>query len=125
MSVEGPAENFLSQYLESKLNLIVGSHRIGSLDLRITVECRSLEILKELWEDYCSGHLNQIAKEVLVTVDALEKLGVTDVKLKTFISEEEYEKGKQILKDSPGGSQSHSGFLLTRPQSSLLSPVNI
>ena len=100
MSVEGPVENFLSQYLESKLNLIVGSHRIGSL--WITVECRSLQILEELWEDYCSGHFNEMAQEMIVTPYVLAQLGVTDVKLKTFISEEEYERGKQIFMDNSG-----------------------
>ncbi|KAJ7383754.1 hypothetical protein OS493_026285 [Desmophyllum pertusum] len=99
MSVEGPVENFLSQYLESKLNLVVGSHRIGSLLIR--VECRSLQILEELWKDYCSGHLNEMAQEMIVTPYVLATLGVTDVKLKTFISEEEYQRGKQILKDAP------------------------
>ncbi|KAJ7371745.1 Death effector [Desmophyllum pertusum] len=90
----------LKQYLRYKLNVDVRSHDVGSL--LITVECSSLQILEGLWEDYCSGHLNEITQEVLVTPQVLEKLGLTDVKLKTYISEEEYEKGKQIFMDNSG-----------------------
>ena len=76
------------------------SHDVGSLLL--TVECSSFQILEGLWEDYSSGHLNKIAQEILVTAEVLEKLGLDEVKLTTFISEEEYEKGKQIFMESSG-----------------------
>ena len=88
------------QYLRYRFNVFVRRRDLGSL--LITVECSSLQSLEGLWEDYCSGHLNEIAQEMLVTADVLEKLGLTDVKLKTFISEEEYEKGKQIFMDNSG-----------------------
>ena len=88
------------QYLACKLDVFSPKHDLGSL--LITVECSSLPILEGLWEDYRSGHLNAIAQEVLVTAEVLEKLGLTDVRLKTFISEEEYEKGKQIFMDHSG-----------------------
>ncbi|KAJ7381856.1 death effector domain-containing [Desmophyllum pertusum] len=93
-------ESFLlfAKYLRYKLNLGVRRCDVGSL--LTTVECSSLQSLEGLWEDYCSGHLNEIAQEVLVTTNVLEKLGLTDVKLKTFLSEEEYEKGKQIFMDN-------------------------
>ena len=88
------------QYLRYKLNVFVRKHDVGSL--LITVECSSLQILQGLWEDYRSGHLNEIAQEMLVTAEVLEKLGLDEVRLKTFISEEEYENGKQIFKDISG-----------------------
>ena len=90
----------LLQYLRRKLNVLVRKHNVSSL--LITVECSSLEILQGLWEDYRSGHLNAIAQEMLVTAEVLEKLGLDEVRLKTFISEEEYENGKQIFKDISG-----------------------
>ena len=83
------------QYLRNKLNVFVRHHDLGSL--LITVECSSLQTLEELWKDYTSGHLNKVAQETLVTDAVLDKLGLTGVKLTTFISEEEYEKGKQIF----------------------------
>ena len=88
------------KYLAYKLDVFVPKHDLGSL--LITVECSSLEILEGLWEDYRTGHLNAIAQEMLVTAEVLEKLGLADVRLKTFISEEEYEKGKQIFTDHSG-----------------------
>ena len=88
------------QYLRRKLNVFVGKRDVGSL--LITVECSSLQILQGLWEDYRSGHLNEIAQQMLVTAEVLEKLGLAEVRLKTFISEEEYENGKLILKDISG-----------------------
>ena len=88
------------QYLRYKLNAFVRKHDVGSL--LITVECSSLQILQGLWEDYRSGHLNAIAQEILVTAELLEKLSLDEVRLKTFISEEEYEKGKQIFMDHSG-----------------------
>ena len=99
LSFKKPFELFL-QYLRCKLNVFVGNHDVGSL--LISVECSSLQILEGLWEDYRSGHLNAIAQEILVTAEVLEKLGLDEVRLKTFISEEEYEKGKHILMDYSG-----------------------
>ena len=90
----------LFQYLGYTLRTFVRNHDVGSL--LITVECSSLQILQGLWEDYRSGHLNAIAQEILVTAEVLEKLDLDEVRLKTFISEEEYEKGKQIFMDHSG-----------------------
>lgn len=92
------------KYFGDKLNVLLQHIRFGSL--LITVKCGSLHILEGLWEDYKSGHLNEVAQEMLVTTEVLEKVGLTEVKLKTFISEEEYEKGKQIFAENSGN---HSG----------------
>ena len=82
-------------YLENTLNIFIEDIELGSL--LITVKCSSLQILEGLWEDYVSGHLNQVVQETLVTNEVLENLGLDDVKLKVFISEEEYRHGKRIL----------------------------
>lgn len=76
------------QYLHDVRNVVVRDCRFGSLIL--TVECNSLEILEKLWEDYCSGHLGEMAQKCLVSDDILNILGLTEVKVKTFIDEEEY-----------------------------------
>ena len=86
----------LFRYVRNKLNAIVEHVELGSLS--ITVRCSSLQILEGLWEDYISGHLNQVVQETLVTHEVLEILDLDDLKLKVFISEDEYEKGKRSLR---------------------------
>ena len=80
-------DRFLQYLSEMRKVLFVDAH-LGSLI--ITVECSSLLILDELWEDYYSGHLNEIAQKYLVTEDVLKEFGLTEVKLMTTISEKEY-----------------------------------
>lgn len=85
----------LLEYLRIKLGVGVTNYRVGSL--LITVTCSSLQILEGLWEDYSSGHLNKVIEQTLVTPDVLEKLGLSELKLKTTISEEEYKKCKEFF----------------------------
>ena len=82
-------------YLKVRLGLGVEGYRVGSL--LITVTCSSLEVLEGLWEDYRSGHLNEIAEKRLVTAQVLEKLGLTEVKLTTHITEDDYGKCKEFF----------------------------
>lgn len=63
----------------------------------IAVKCSSVDILEELWKDYKSGHLNEVAEEILITTQVLEKLCLADVKLKTIINEEHYKQCKDFL----------------------------
>ena len=88
------------QYLRVKLNLLVCKDEVGSW--HITVACSSLKVHEGLWEDYRSGHLNSVAQEMLITPQVLEKLGRTELKLRIFISEDQYEKGKKLLEASSG-----------------------
>lgn len=93
-----PAYNrFLSlvENLKVRLGVSVVSHREGSLF--ITVTCSSLEILEGLWEDYTSGNLNKVIEQTLVTPDVLDELGLTELKLETTITEEEYKKCKDLF----------------------------
>lgn len=119
LSLGRPLQSFC-QYLKNMLNVIVRCHDTGSLLL--TVECRTLQILEGLWEDYCSGHLNEMAQESLITAEVLEKLGLSQIKLKIFMSEEEYERGKQIFRETKGDPDS---FILSTSNCTLIlySPV--
>lgn len=75
-------------YMEKVRNVLIVDAQPGSLIL--TVKCPSLETLEELWNDYCTGHLNEMAQKFLVTADILKMLGLTEVKLTVTILDEEY-----------------------------------
>ena len=81
--------------------LYIGNE-VGSLI--ITVECSSLRILDELWEDYCEGNLNEVAQKFLVTEDILTVFGLTEVKLIVTIAEEEYRACREHFLKRAGGS---------------------
>ena len=89
------------RYLKEVRKVLFVDAQQGSLV--ITVECNSLRILEELWQDYCSGHLNQVAQEYLVTEDILKELGLIEVKLTTTIVKEEYRACRQHFLKHPGG----------------------
>ncbi|XP_020622245.1 uncharacterized protein LOC110059861 [Orbicella faveolata] len=96
-----PADNYplcLDYYLKGVLDLIVKDATEGSL--LITVECRTLEILERLWEDYCSGNLNAEAEERLLTDDIKKRFNVESIKLETTILEEDYLACKLFLMDN-------------------------
>lgn len=78
----------LCNYLEGILDLPIATAHEGSLI--ITVECRTLEILEHLWEDYTSGHLNVVVEQCLVTDDIRRRFDLEFVKLRTTILEDEY-----------------------------------
>lgn len=80
--------NGFLQYLKEIRELLLLGTQEGSLIIR--VECRSLQILEALWEDYCTGHLNKMAQKFLITEDVLNAFGLIEVKLTTTIVEEEY-----------------------------------
>ena len=84
------AEEFddLAQYLDKVRKVIISDIQIGSLT--IVVKCSSLQILRELWEDYLSGHLGEMVQKYLVTDNTLSAFGVTGIEIKTSIKEEDY-----------------------------------
>lgn len=75
-------------YMEKVRNVLIVDAQPGSLIL--TVKCPSLGILEELWNDYCTGRLNEMAQKFLVTAEILMELGLIAVKLTTTILEEDY-----------------------------------
>ena len=80
--------NKFLQYLQEVGKVLFVGTKLGSLI--IIVECSSLLILDELWEDYYTGYLNEMAQKYLVTEDVLKELGLTELKLVTTIVEKEY-----------------------------------
>lgn len=90
----------LFRYLKNNLNALVEDIELGSL--LITVKCSSLQILEGLWKVYKRGYLNQVVQKTLVTHEVLEILGIDEVKLIVSISEQGYERGKQIFADNSG-----------------------
>lgn len=96
--------NAYLKYLIDVRKVLFVDAQLGSLI--ITVECTSLEILEGLWKDYCSGHLNKMAQKHLITGDILKEFGLTEVKLKTTILQEEYTACQEYFLQSAGESES-------------------
>ena len=90
--------NEFIQYMEKVRKVIVVDVQNGSLVL--ILECSSLQILDELWEDYCTGHLNEVAQKFLVTDEILKEFGLAEVKFTTTINEEEYKACRELLLNS-------------------------
>ena len=85
----------LLEYLKTKLGVVVQGFRQGSLI--VTVSCSSLEVLEALWKDYRRGHLNEVVQDTLVTAEVLKELNLSEVKLNTIISEDEYKLYKDFF----------------------------
>ena len=90
--------NEFIQYMEKVRKVIILNVHTGSLIL--ILECSSLQILDELWEDYCTGHLNKVAQKFLITDEILKEFGLAEVKLTTTINEEEYKACRELLLNS-------------------------
>ena len=82
-------------YMKEMRKVIVVDCKPGSLI--ITVECGSLKILEELWQDYCTGNLGRVVQECLVTEDILKELGLSEIKLITTIDEKDYKDCQKYL----------------------------
>ena len=92
--------NGLVYYLEKVRKTLIVDTQSGSLI--ITVECSSLEILDELWYDYCNGFLNKMAQKFLVTDEVLKELSLIEVKLTTTVLEEDYKACREHLLQHSG-----------------------
>lgn len=79
-----------ASYLEKERKVVIVDITQHLESLCVTVECSSLRILEELWDDCCKENLSGLAQNTLVTEDILEELGLLNVKLSTTISEKEY-----------------------------------
>ena len=95
--------NGFYQYLSNIRQVLIVGNKTGSLI--ITVQCNSLQILDRLWEDYCAGHLQEVAQRYLVTKDILKELGVDELQLTVTINEEEYRACRKRLLGHEGGYQ--------------------
>ena len=66
---------------------------VGEGSLVIKGQCPDLQSLESLWNDYCSGVLNEAAERFLVTDDVKKENNLVTLRLKTIIEEESsYEK---------------------------------
>ena len=94
-----PSEEYgksLYYYLKGAHDLMI--REVGEGSLRIVVECRTVEILERLWDDYSSGHLNEVAEERLLTDEIKEKYEVESIELETTIIMEDYQACKLSLR---------------------------
>jgi len=98
-STEEDFNGFL-RYMRDVRQVAVVDTQQGSLI--ITVECSSLEILEGLWEDYRTGHLNDMAQKYLVTEGILKELDLIEVRLMTTILENEYRACREYFLQKPG-----------------------
>lgn len=87
--------NGFVKYLREVREVLVLDVRTGSLIF--TLECGSLKILDDLWEEYNTGHLNEVAQLYLVTNDILKEFGLSSFKLVSNIKEEDYRTCRQRL----------------------------
>ena len=92
--------NGFLHYMEKVRKVLIVDVQPGSLI--ITVECNSLEILEGLWDDYCTGHLNEMAQKYLVTDCILKEFGLKGLKLTTTILEDEYRVSRDYFLQSLG-----------------------
>lgn len=100
--------NGFRRYLRDMRQVLIVDNKIGSLI--ITVRCSSLRILDELWEDYRTGHLKEVAQRYLVTEDILQQLGLDSVELTLTISEEEYKTYRKNFLKNEGRYQKNTCY---------------
>ena len=92
--------NGFIDYMEGARKVLIVDTQPGSLV--ITVECGSLKILDDLWDDYRTGHLHEMAQKYLVTDDILKTFGLVEVKLKTTIEEKDYRAAREYFLEALG-----------------------
>ena len=101
--------NGFLQYMQKVRQVIIVDVKTGSLI--ITVRCTSLRILDELWKDYCTGHLQEVAQRYLVTEDILQQWGLDSVQLTLTISEEEYKAYRKNFLKNEGRYQKNTCYV--------------
>ena len=88
------------KHLENTYNVTLTSVGVGSLVIK--VQCPDLQSLESLWNDYCSGVLNEAAERFLVTDDMKKEINLETLRLKTIIEEESYLICKKALMEKSG-----------------------
>lgn len=110
-------------YLRAQLNAEIKEKNAGSLIL--TVHCRTLEILEQLWKDYCSGHLDEVAEECFLTDETTKtkeemgeksKADVDTISVETTISKEDYMRCKKFLTEILGKLSSQGAIAYSGPE---------
>ena len=88
------------KHLENTYNVTLTSVGVGSLVIK--VQCPDLQSLERLWNDYCSGVLNEAAERCLVTDDMKKEINLDTLRLKTIIVEDSYLTCKRALMEKSG-----------------------
>ena len=88
-----------SRFMEyaRKMRLLITGVAVGSLV--ITVKCKSLKVLEELWTDFLSGHLSEVVQNCFVTEKIMKELNLAELRLKTTIDKEEYNACKMFFEN--------------------------
>ena len=89
------------EFLETTYSTSRVAAKVGSLI--ISLDCKTLRGLDQLWNDYLSGHLNEVAEWYLVT-DGM-KLNLRTIKFKTTIEGENYLNCRKVLMECSGECQ--------------------
>ena len=88
------------KHLENTYNVTLTSVGVGSLVIK--VQCPDLQSLEGLWNDYCSGVLNEAAERCLVTDDMKKEINLETLRLKTIIVEDSYLTCKRAFMEKSG-----------------------
>ena len=88
------------KHLEKTYNFTLTS--VGEGSLVIKGQCPDLQSLESLWNDYCSGVLNEAAERCLVTDDVKKEINSETLRLTTIIKEESYLTCRKALMEKSG-----------------------
>ena len=88
------------KHVENTYKLTLTS--VGVESLVINGQCPDLQSLESLWNDYCSGVLNEAAERFSVTDDMKKEINLVTLKLKSIIEEEGYFTCKKALMEKSG-----------------------
>ncbi|XP_015779234.1 PREDICTED: ankyrin-3-like [Acropora digitifera] len=102
--VKETAVRALVEFLKMAYNVSRVAVNKGSLI--ISLNCKTLKGLDQLWNDYLSGHLNKVAERYLVTDKMKRKLKLRKINLKTTIVEQNYLNCRKVLLESSGEADS-------------------
>ena len=114
-------QNYVSYLKEFRVT--IGPTGVSSL--RVTVSCTRLEDLEELWRAYTTGALNEAAEKYLVTDAVLRQYNLKELRLTTFIDEEEYRRCKEQLVECEGTVTMRATFSQTTCTDSVVSFKNV
>ena len=88
------------EFLKMAYNVSRVALNVGSLI--ISLNCKTLKGLNQLWYDHLSGHLNKVAERYLVTDEMKTKLNLRKINLKTTIEEQNYLNCRKVLLEVSG-----------------------
>ncbi|XP_015761223.1 PREDICTED: uncharacterized protein LOC107340384 [Acropora digitifera] len=75
-------------------------HALNKGSLIVSLNCKTLKGLDQLWNDYLFGHINKVAERYLVTDEMKTKLNLRKINFQTSIEEENYLKCRKVLLES-------------------------